>query len=275
MRYRRRPALSVMECSARAVSTENARVIAEKPFGTDLRVGARRSTHDSTRFRRVADLPHRPLPRQGVGRQHPRRSGSRNGLFEPIWNRDHIEPRPDRRARDHLDRRPRRVLRADRHVPRHGRDPPLPGARVRRDGAAHLVAAPTPCATRRSRSSTRCGPSTSPRSCAGQYEGYRSEPGVDPASQTETFVALRVEIDNWRWAGVPFYLRSGKSLGQRRQVVALGFRQPPLQMFPTMRTAPATGTATGSSSTSTTRAGSRRTSSPRSPGRRCASTTWR
>ena len=47
----------------------------------------------------------------------------------------------------------------------------------------------------------------------GQYEGYRSEPGVPPDSQTETMVAVRAEIDNWRWAGVPFFLRSGKNHG--------------------------------------------------------------
>ena len=48
----------------------------------------------------------------------------------------------------------------------------------------------------------------------GQYEGYRSEPGVDPESQTETLVALRCEVDNWRWSGVPFYLRTGKRLAE-------------------------------------------------------------
>ena len=65
----------------------------------------------------------------------------------------------------------------------------------------------------------------------GQYEGYRSEPGVPPDSQTETMVAVRAEIDNWRWAGVPFFLRSGKSMGASRQVVTLGFLEPPLRMF--------------------------------------------
>jgi glucose-6-phosphate 1-dehydrogenase len=66
----------------------------------------------------------------------------------------------------------------------------------------------------------------------GQYRGYRSEPGVAPGSQTETFAALRVEVDNWRWAGVPFYLRSGKAMGAGRQVITLGFREPTLRMFP-------------------------------------------
>jgi glucose-6-phosphate 1-dehydrogenase len=66
----------------------------------------------------------------------------------------------------------------------------------------------------------------------GQYDGYRAEPGVAPDSQTETFVALRAEIENWRWAGVPFFLRSGKALKASRQVVTIGFREPVLRMFP-------------------------------------------
>ncbi len=66
----------------------------------------------------------------------------------------------------------------------------------------------------------------------GQYTGYRKEPGVARGSQTETFIALRTEVENWRWAGVPFFLRTGKSLGQSRQVVTLGLREPTLRMFP-------------------------------------------
>jgi glucose-6-phosphate 1-dehydrogenase len=66
----------------------------------------------------------------------------------------------------------------------------------------------------------------------GQYDGYRSEDGVDPESDTETFVALEVEIDNWRWAGVPFYLRTGKSMAESRHLAVLDFREPPMRMFP-------------------------------------------
>jgi glucose-6-phosphate 1-dehydrogenase len=66
----------------------------------------------------------------------------------------------------------------------------------------------------------------------GQYEGYRAEQGVDPESDTETFVALEVEVDNWRWAGVPFYLRTGKCLAESRHMVTLDFREPPMRMFP-------------------------------------------
>lgn len=65
----------------------------------------------------------------------------------------------------------------------------------------------------------------------GQYEGYRQEKGVSPDSQTETMIALKAEVDNWRWHGVPFFLRSGKSLGAGRQVITLGFHEPPLRMF--------------------------------------------
>ena len=65
----------------------------------------------------------------------------------------------------------------------------------------------------------------------GQYQGYRSEPGVTADSDTETMVAVRAELDNWRWRGVPFFLRSGKAMGASRQIVTLGVHQPPLRMF--------------------------------------------
>ncbi|MFC4945733.1 glucose-6-phosphate dehydrogenase [Pseudonocardia sp. GCM10023141] len=66
----------------------------------------------------------------------------------------------------------------------------------------------------------------------GQYEGYRDEKGVAADSTVETFAALEVFVDNWRWKGVPFYLRTGKSLGQGRRTITLGFHEPPLRMFP-------------------------------------------
>jgi len=75
----------------------------------------------------------------------------------------------------------------------------------------------------------------------GQYRGgwmadhrvvsYRDEPEVDPASTVESFVALRLEIQNWRWADVPFYLRVGKRLPRRATEVAVQFKQPPLMLF--------------------------------------------
>jgi glucose-6-phosphate 1-dehydrogenase len=61
--------------------------------------------------------------------------------------------------------------------------------------------------------------------------GYRGEAGVDPASRTETFVAMRLHLDSWRWAGVPFYLRTGKRLPKRTTEIAIQFRRPPLEIF--------------------------------------------
>ena len=62
--------------------------------------------------------------------------------------------------------------------------------------------------------------------------GYREESGVDPGSNTETYVAMRVEIPNWRWSGVPFYLRTGKRLAQTLTEVVVTFRQPPARLYP-------------------------------------------
>ncbi len=65
----------------------------------------------------------------------------------------------------------------------------------------------------------------------GQYRGYLEEPGVPADSRTATFGAIRLEIDNWRWQGVPFYLRSGKAMSCRTTQIVIGFRQPPLELF--------------------------------------------
>ncbi len=66
----------------------------------------------------------------------------------------------------------------------------------------------------------------------GQYQGYREEDRVDPNSQTATYAAIRFYIDNWRWHGVPFYLRSGKSLAEKTTEIAIQFKAPPHLMFP-------------------------------------------
>jgi glucose-6-phosphate 1-dehydrogenase len=66
----------------------------------------------------------------------------------------------------------------------------------------------------------------------GQYEGYRSEPGVAKDSDVETFVAAQISVDNWRWAGVPFFLRTGKCMAEGARVVSIAFREPPKSMFP-------------------------------------------
>jgi len=65
----------------------------------------------------------------------------------------------------------------------------------------------------------------------GKYAGYLDEEGVAPDSQTDTFVAMRVSVENWRWAGVPFYLRTGKRLAESRRLLTITFRDPPRRMF--------------------------------------------
>ena len=67
---------------------------------------------------------------------------------------------------------------------------------------------------------------------AGQYRGYRDEPGVSPGSRTATYAALRLFVDNWRWQGVPFYLRSGKALKDKTTEIIIQFHNPPHMLFP-------------------------------------------
>jgi glucose-6-phosphate 1-dehydrogenase len=66
---------------------------------------------------------------------------------------------------------------------------------------------------------------------AGQYRGFRQEPGVDPHSQTETYAAATFFVDNWRWAGVPFYIRTGKKLPKRSTEIAIQYNMAPLSLF--------------------------------------------
>ncbi len=70
-------------------------------------------------------------------------------------------------------------------------------------------------------------------SVRGQYDGYREEPGVSPDSQTATFAAVQLSVDNWRWQGVPFYWRSGKAMSCRTTQIVVQFRKPPHLLFAT------------------------------------------
>ncbi|MFD3524210.1 glucose-6-phosphate dehydrogenase [Streptomyces sp. NPDC058653] len=214
---------------------KNGRVIVEKPFGTDL-ASARElnriihSVFDESRVFRIDHF----LGKESVENILALRFA--NGLFEPIWNRDHISavqidvPETigiEGRAqffeetgtfRDMLVTHLIQVLSLVAMEP-----PASLEAGPLRDEKVKVFRAMRPI-----------DPAHVVR---GQYEGYREEPGVAPDSATETFVAMRVEVDNRRWAGVPFYLRSGKSLAQRRQVISLSLREPPLRMFPGDETA--------------------------------------
>ena len=193
---------------------------------------------------RVAGLPHRPLPREGDGPEPaglPVRQRDLRADLEPPLHR----PRPDHGRRVDRRREPRRVLRGDRREPRHPPEPPAAAAEPRRDGAAGDVRgerAPRregqgPARGRARWSPTGSGPTSSAASTgpagsrASRSQGYREEPEVDPESETETFVAARLEIDDWRWAGVPFYLRTGKRLPKRATEIAIQFKDVPHWLF--------------------------------------------
>jgi glucose-6-phosphate 1-dehydrogenase len=215
------------------LAEKNARVIVEKPFGTDLRSARAlnetiHSVFDESQVFRIDHF----LGKESVDNILALRFA--NGLFEPIWNRDHISsvqidvPETigiEGRAQFFEETGTFRDMLVTHLIQVLGivaMEPPVSlGAGPLRDEKSKAFEAMRPI-----------DPAHVVR---GQYEGYREEPGVAADSGTETFVALRLEVDNWRWAGVPFYLRSGKSLAQSRQVIVLRLREPSLRIFPTGR----------------------------------------
>ncbi|HZR93535.1 MAG TPA: glucose-6-phosphate dehydrogenase [Gaiellaceae bacterium] len=220
---------SVIEMLGATGLDARARVIIEKPFGTDLHSARElnRVVHAAFDESQVFRIDHF-LGKESVDNILAFRFA--NGLFEPIWNRDHI---------DYVQIDVPETLSIE------GRAGFYESTGAFRDMVVtHLfqvlgfvaMEPPTSLEPRALRSEKNkvfeAMKRIDPRQVVrGQYRGYRSEPGVRRRSGTETYVALKVEIDNWRWAGVPFYLRTGKSMAESRQVVVLAFREPPLRMF--------------------------------------------
>src|SRR5215470_15293899 len=213
---------------------DGSRVIIEKPFGTDL-ASARalnQRVHALFGESQVFRIDHF-LGKESVGNILAFRFA--NGLFEPVWNRKHI-------AYVQID--------VPETLSVGGRTGFYDKTGAYRDMiVTHLfqvlgfvaMEPPTSLDARRLRDETAkvfdaLKPIDPAHVVRGQYVGYRNEPGVAPGSDTETLAAVRAEVDNWRWAGVPFFLRSGKCLATSSQVVTLGFHQPPLRMFPIRRT---------------------------------------
>jgi glucose-6-phosphate 1-dehydrogenase len=163
-----------------------------------------------------------------------------NGIFEPLWNRDHIDHVQITAAEtvgvEGRGRFYEQIGALRDMVPNHlfqllamiGMEPPTSfDADAVRTKKTELLEAIHP---------------VSPENAVrGQYgdgvvlgqrvQGYRHEPNVAPNSATETYVALKLGIDNWRWAGVPFYLRTGKRLTARTTEIAIQFRQAPYALF--------------------------------------------
>jgi glucose-6-phosphate 1-dehydrogenase len=211
------------------LATDRSRVIIEKPFGTDLRSAtelnnAVHAVFDESQIFRIDHF----LGKESVDNILAFRFA--NGLFEPVWNRDHIsyvqidvpETLSIEGRADFYDKtgayRDMIVTHLYQVLGFVAMEPPTSlSAQQLRTEKDKVFDAMQPVDVR--------------HVVRGQYDGYRSEPGVAAESQTETMVAVRAEVDNWRWHRVPFYLRSGKSMGASRQTITLGFREPPLRMF--------------------------------------------
>jgi glucose-6-phosphate 1-dehydrogenase len=219
------------------------RVIVEKPFGTDL-ASAHRLNHDlraTLAEHQIYRIDHY-LGKETVQNIMVLRFA--NGLFEPIWNREHI---------DHVQITVAETLSVEHRgrfydatgalrdmVPNHlfqllaltAMEPPTCfAADAVRDEKAKVLDAVRRFDEREALATVVRG-----QYAAGEIDGrrlprYREEPDVRRDSTTETFVALRVLVDNWRWAGVPFYLRTGKALAARRTEIAIRFKQAPVAMF--------------------------------------------
>jgi glucose-6-phosphate 1-dehydrogenase len=209
--------------------TEDARLVIEKPFGSDLESARELNSILSRGFdeSQIFRIDHY-LGKETVQNILVLRFA--NALFEPVWNRRYV---------DHVEL----TVAEDIGLEGRGRFYERTGA-IRDMVQTHLfhvltfLAMEPPVAFEPEDLRTEIvkvlrsmRPVRPEAVVLGQYEGYREESDVDPASSVETFAALRVEIENWRWAGVPFFLRTGKRLSRRVAEAHVVFRRVPHQVF--------------------------------------------
>jgi glucose-6-phosphate 1-dehydrogenase len=214
-------------------------VIIEKPFGTDLESARKLNDEINAVLKenQIFRIDHY-LGKETVQNILVFRFG--NGIFEPVWNRNFI---------DHVE------ITAAESIGIEGRGPFYETAGALRDVLQNhvmevlsFVAMEPPdnfesaaVRTEKLKVWKAIEPIPVEDTARGQYGpgtvdgqkviGYRQEDRVNPESTTETFAAMKLNIENWRWAGVPFYIRAGKRLAKRVTEVTVTFKQPPLHLF--------------------------------------------
>jgi glucose-6-phosphate 1-dehydrogenase len=223
-------AVDVIEVLKAARLVENSGVVMEKPFGTDLAsaIALNAQVHETFDESQIFRIDHF-LGKEAA--QNVLALRFANGLFEPIWNRnfiDHVQidvPETlglDRRAnfyettgayKDMVVTHLFQVMAFVAMEPPTSLDPASISEEKNKVFRALLPVLPQ-------------------NVVRGQYGGYRQEQGVARDSDTETFIALRCELDNWRWAGVPFYLRTGKRMAEGQRIISIAFKEAPRSMFP-------------------------------------------
>jgi len=219
------------------------RVIIEKPFGHDLDTAKALNQQllKVVRETQIYRIDHY-LGKETV--QNILALRFANGIFEPIWNRRYI---------DHVQISVAETVGVEKRggyydtagalrdmVPNHimqlitltAMEPPISfEANAVRDEQAKILHAIQPFTSEDVLSKTVRGQYGEGTMNSQRVPAYRTEEGVPPESRTETFVAMKLLIDNWRWAGVPFYLRTGKRLPGRNTHVVIQFRRAPFMLF--------------------------------------------
>jgi glucose-6-phosphate 1-dehydrogenase len=219
------------------------RVVIEKPFGHDLASAKALNAEiqNTLREHQIYRIDHF-LGKETV--QNIMALRFANGLFEPIWNRAHIDQVQitaaetvgvERRGTFYEKTGALRDM-----VPNHlfqllsltAMEPPISfDADAVRTKKAEVIQAIQPLTPDRALRDIVRGQYDSGTVLGKSVQAYRDEPNVAPDSVTETFIACKLQIDNWRWAGVPFYLRTGKYMKRRRTEIAIRFHQAPYALF--------------------------------------------
>jgi glucose-6-phosphate 1-dehydrogenase len=209
---------------------QRSRVIMEKPFGNDFdsAVALNAKLHETFTESQIFRIDHflGKEPAQNILAFR-----FANGLFEPIWSRNFI---------DHVQIDIPETLGLDSRVEFYestGAYKDMVVTHLLQVLAFVAIEPPTALEPRaigeeKNKVFRSLLPIEPANVVRGQYEGYLGEEGVASHSDTETFIALRCGIDNWRWAGVPFYLRTGKRMAEGQRIVSIAFREAPKSMFP-------------------------------------------